>query len=86
MVWLLSAMCTPDLRGTQGSFTFFSTRAERPDTEGGCRCPLSRVDGQFEGSLDGPDNDLLEGDWRHRGPCSDYLHMESDGSSAALLR
>ncbi len=27
---LLSAMCTPDLRGTQGSFSQFTTRLDRP--------------------------------------------------------
>ncbi len=58
---LLSAMCTPDLRGTQGSFTLFSTRSERPETEGGARCVLRPVDSHFEGTLDGPDNELLEG-------------------------
>ena len=64
---LLSAMCTPDLRGTQGSFTFFSTRSERPETEGGCRCPLRRNEEYLEGLLEGPDNELDGGrrsDWR----------------------
>ena len=58
---LLSAMCTPDLRGTQGSFTLFSTRLERPETEGGCRCPLRRSGEYLEGSLEGPDNELIDG-------------------------
>ena len=26
---LLSAMCTPDLRGTQGMFSYYTTRPER---------------------------------------------------------
>ena len=43
---LLSAMCTPDLRGTQGSFTLFTTPANKP----------------LEAALEGPGNDLLEGE------------------------
>lgn len=57
---LLSAMCAPDLRGTQGSFTLFSTRVTDVETEG-CRCLLCAAGGSFEGSLDGPQNDFLEG-------------------------
>jgi predicted AlkP superfamily phosphohydrolase/phosphomutase len=58
---LLSAMCTPDLRGTQGSFTLFSTRLDRPTYEGGARCPLRRSADHLEGSLEGPVNELVEG-------------------------
>lgn len=50
---LLSAMCTPDLRGTQGTFTLF--------TAGAGPQGLRPVDGGFEGTLDGPENDLIEG-------------------------
>ena len=56
---LLSAMSTPDLRGTQGSFTQFSTRVDRPVFESGARCPLRRNGAFFEGTLAGPDNDFL---------------------------
>jgi predicted AlkP superfamily phosphohydrolase/phosphomutase len=58
---LLSAMCTPDLRGTQGSFTLFSTRLDRPTYESGARCPLRRSANYLEGSLEGPVNELVEG-------------------------
>ncbi|MDQ6758265.1 MAG: alkaline phosphatase family protein [Acidobacteriota bacterium] len=52
---LLSAMCTPDLRGTQGSFSWFSTRAGAFTGEGGTRYPLTRGSGVLTGSLEGPD-------------------------------
>ena len=52
---LLSAMSTPDLRGTQGSFTQFTTRLDRPDYESGMRCPLALRGGCFEGALEGPE-------------------------------
>ena len=58
---LLSAMCTPDLRGTQGSFTLFSTRLDGRAYEGGNRCPLRRLGQHLEGSLEGPVNELVEG-------------------------
>lgn len=50
---LLSAMCTPDLRGTQGSFSLFSTR--------GNGCPLERVGNELRGSIEGPENSLVAG-------------------------
>jgi predicted AlkP superfamily phosphohydrolase/phosphomutase len=56
---LLSAMCTPDLRGTQGSFTQFTTRLDACIYESGTRCPLRRNGEYLEGLLEGPDNQLL---------------------------
>lgn len=51
----LSAMCTPDLRGTQGSFTLFTTdRDEANATEGGLRIAVSRDGTRIEASLPGP--------------------------------
>mgnify|MGYP005848355195 CR=1 FL=1 len=58
---LLSAMCTPDLRGTQGSFSFFSTRPEESECEGGARFPLRRCGREVLGSLEGPENPFLPG-------------------------
>jgi len=58
---VLSAMSTPDLRGTQGSFSFFSTRIEAASYEGGSRYPLKRAGQRLEGSLEGPENSLIEG-------------------------
>lgn len=52
---LLSAMCTPDLRGTQGSFSSFSTRPIQAKAEGGSRYELRRLNGGLTGELEGPD-------------------------------
>jgi predicted AlkP superfamily phosphohydrolase/phosphomutase len=57
---LLSAMCTPDLRGTQGSFTQFTTRLDRPSFESGDRCPLRRDGEYLHGSLEGPEKGSVE--------------------------
>jgi predicted AlkP superfamily phosphohydrolase/phosphomutase len=58
----LSAMCVPDLLGTQGTFTLMTTReAEAGFKEGGRRAALRRVGDRLEGMLEGPANELLEG-------------------------
>jgi predicted AlkP superfamily phosphohydrolase/phosphomutase len=52
---MLSAMSVPDLRGTQGTFTLFSTRpAER--TGDGLRVHVEIVDDRIEATLPGPEN------------------------------
>lgn len=58
---LLSAMCTPDLKGTQGSFSQFTTRVERATYENGSRYPLRRVADGFAGEIEGPTDTFLEG-------------------------
>jgi len=51
----LSAMCVPDLRGTQGSFTLFTTDPEEAQaTTGGLRILVTRTGSQIEASLPGP--------------------------------
>jgi predicted AlkP superfamily phosphohydrolase/phosphomutase len=56
---LLSAMCTPDLKGTQGSFSQFTTRVERATYENGSRFPLRRVAEGFAGEIEGPADTYL---------------------------
>lgn len=50
----LSAMCTPDLRGTQGSFSWFAEGDFQAMT-GGNRYPLLRSNGRLAGVLEGPE-------------------------------
>jgi predicted AlkP superfamily phosphohydrolase/phosphomutase len=58
----LSAMCVPDLLGTQGTFTLLTTRrAEVRFKEGGRRVALTRAGDRIEGTLEGPANELVEG-------------------------
>jgi predicted AlkP superfamily phosphohydrolase/phosphomutase len=51
---MLSAMSTPDLKGTQGSFSLFSTAAGVGEMEGGAHCPLERRADGLHGTLEGP--------------------------------
>ncbi|HLJ14117.1 MAG TPA: alkaline phosphatase family protein [Bryobacteraceae bacterium] len=57
---MLSAMCTPDLRGTQGTFSWFTTTAENGFCTAGSRYSLTRVQDWFEGSLEGPENSFID--------------------------
>jgi predicted AlkP superfamily phosphohydrolase/phosphomutase len=57
---LLSAMCVPDLEGTQGSFSYFSngpTGGEQRSV-GGRRVGLIESEGKLHGALAGPDNPI----------------------------
>lgn len=54
---LLSAMCTPDLQGTQGSFTFYTSETNgNIDFTGGSCLPLEKIDYGYKGYLIGPEN------------------------------
>jgi predicted AlkP superfamily phosphohydrolase/phosphomutase len=56
---LLSGMCAPDLRGTQGTFAYYTTRGDvEPDREGGICIPLVRNGNMVHTVLTGPDNTL----------------------------
>jgi predicted AlkP superfamily phosphohydrolase/phosphomutase len=60
---LLSAMCVPDLRGTQGSFTLFTSDPATASGrgvggEGGTRVLVSEVEGVIRASLAGPPSPL----------------------------
>ncbi|MGI8962718.1 MAG: alkaline phosphatase family protein [Bryobacteraceae bacterium] len=57
----LSAMSTPDLRGTQGTFSWFSTEPENGSCEGGMRSTLAADGDGFRGTLLGPDDEVVEG-------------------------
>jgi len=51
---LLSGMCVPDLRGTQGSFTFFTTARNEAKHTGGERLPFLKAGNCLTGALPGP--------------------------------
>jgi predicted AlkP superfamily phosphohydrolase/phosphomutase len=58
----LSAMCVPDLLGTQGTFLLYTTRsADTAFKEGGLRYPVTVADGRIVTTLQGPENTFVEG-------------------------
>lgn len=52
----LSAMCTPDILGTQGTFTLFSTDAQQNESgiENGTRAPIALSGNAFDLTITGP--------------------------------
>jgi predicted AlkP superfamily phosphohydrolase/phosphomutase len=59
---LLSGMCVPDLKGSQGTFCFCSTRASSDKfREGGIRIPIERNGAGFHSYIPGPENPLGTG-------------------------
>jgi len=58
---LLSAMCVPDLRGTQGTFSFYTTRAETdPQHIGGEQIRVTREGDTVISHLVGPPDGLVD--------------------------
>lgn len=53
---LLSGMCVPDIKGSQGTFSFHSTRiASREAHQSGVMIPFRRVNGHFRSYVPGPE-------------------------------
>jgi predicted AlkP superfamily phosphohydrolase/phosphomutase len=58
----LSAMSAPDLLGTQGTFTLFTTRASQPRfKEGGVRVSVVLEGDRIHTRIQGPENTFVEG-------------------------
>ncbi len=55
---VLSAMCVPDLRGTQGLFSFYSTRSDSAEHTGGEQIRVKRVGDTIRTEIIGPENSL----------------------------
>ena len=59
---LLSSLCVPDLRGTQGSFSYYTTDAESLGSyTGGFAYGLKAEGDGFTGELVGPENIMVDG-------------------------
>jgi predicted AlkP superfamily phosphohydrolase/phosphomutase len=58
----LSAMCVPDLTGTQGTFMLYTTRPPAEHIkEGGIRIAVTRRGDRIDAAIPGPDNAFVEG-------------------------
>ena len=58
---LLSGMCVPDLKGSQGTFCLCTTRmSDDKFREGGVRVPVERKNGVCYSYIPGPDNPIAE--------------------------
>jgi predicted AlkP superfamily phosphohydrolase/phosphomutase len=77
----VSGMCVPDLRGSQGSFTFFTTApSEQSGVIGGLRLPLQKQGKGYRGALPGPAK--LGGNGEKNAEV--YFKLYRNGNSARL--
>jgi predicted AlkP superfamily phosphohydrolase/phosphomutase len=81
---LLSGMCVPDLRGSQGTFSFFSTESEEGGARfiGGEQTVLRRKGNVIRSRVVGPDNSMLASGGRMTLPFT--LTIADDARSALL--
>ncbi len=57
---MLSGMCAPDLKGSQGTFSFYTSDPEKiRKREGGLAIPVEVKDGRVETFISGPENTML---------------------------
>lgn len=79
---LLSAMCTPDLLGTQGSFQQFTTNLRAVEFEGGTRSAFTRDGNRLRGSIEGPPSPVRDNNEPMRLP----FDLTLTGDNKATLR
>ncbi len=77
---LLSGMCAPDLKGSQGTFSFYTTDESRTNRkEGGMNIPVVLKEGRVETYLSGPENSLLKKGGEVRLPLTAVVNPKGDG-------
>jgi predicted AlkP superfamily phosphohydrolase/phosphomutase len=82
---LLSAMNVPDVKGSQGTYFYFTTDPkDKRVLVSGQQCPLEPVDGGARGELPGPQNTLVKDGGELRIPFS--ITKAKDGAGPAVLR
>lgn len=80
---LLSAMCVPDLRGSQGTFSYYSTvAAAAGETTGGEQILVERDGNRIRSHLLGPLNTIVEGGEALRCP----FEVRMAGPDRAMLK
>ena len=72
---LLSGMCAPDLKGSQGTFSFYTSEQVEIE-EGGVTIPVSVNNDRIETYISGPENSLLKNEEELRLPVAIKLNKE----------
>ncbi|MBP7147600.1 MAG: alkaline phosphatase family protein [Acidobacteria bacterium] len=82
---LLSGMCAPDLKGSQGTFSFYtSDPAKAKQVEGGVFIPVTVQDGKVTTYVSGPENTMLKDAPEMRLPLAVTLRPATDEAEIAL--
>jgi len=78
---LLAGMCLPDLKGSQGTFLFYTSNPERLQKKEGGESQLVRVEGQMVRThISGPENSLLKKPEEIRLPMTIKLDYEQESA------
>jgi predicted AlkP superfamily phosphohydrolase/phosphomutase len=80
---LLSGMCAPDLKGSQGTFSFYTSDKDKIiDREGGMNIPVTLDGNRIETYLSGPENTMLKKPEEMKLPLS--ITIDKDKKEAVL--
>ncbi len=80
---LLSGMCAPDLKGSQGTFSFYTSDKEKIiDREGGMNIPVTIDGDRIETYISGPENTMLKNPEEMKLPLS--ITIDKDKKEALL--
>jgi hypothetical protein len=87
---MLAAMCVPDLKGSQGTFSYYSSDPEeRGRFTGGIQIPVEVNNGTVSTHISGPDNSMVEGEEEMRIPFEVRMGPNgakgTDGADATLV-
>jgi len=78
---LISGMCAPDLKGSQGTFSFYSSGDVKTDIdEGGVIIPVQKDGSKIETYISGPENSLLKIEKELRLPMTIQLNSEKNSA------
>ena len=84
---LLSAMNVPDVKGSQGTYFYFTTDSKDKRTlVSGQQCPFEMIDGGAKGELPGPQNTLVKDGGELRIPFSISISKGVPGIAQLRLR
>jgi len=80
----ISAMCVPDLLGTQGTFLLYTTRpAEEAFKEGGIRIDIEQKGSTIETTVRGPDNTFIDGNPPLEVPMT--IEIDKEANTATIM-
>jgi predicted AlkP superfamily phosphohydrolase/phosphomutase len=83
---LLSAMNVPDVKGSQGTYFYFTTDVKDKRTlVSGQQCPFEAIDGGAKGELPGPQNTLVKDGGELRIPFSISISKGAPGTAQLRL-
>lgn len=80
---MLAAMCVPDLKGSQGTYYYFSSdSAEKKEMTSGIRIPVEVAEGRVKSYVPGPENTMKEGAGEIRVPFE--VRIGSNGTGPTI--